>query len=61
MNVSKAVKGNDGSKKWIVKPEFEKTFGYLNNEKSSAKKGRASSGNKFTTQDLAANYINRLL
>lgn len=61
LNVSKAVKGNDGSKKWIVKPEFEKAFGYLNNEKSSAKKGRASSGNKFTTQDLAANYINRLL
>lgn len=42
-----------------VKPEYVKTFGYLNNPKE----GRAAraKGAKFTTQDLAANYINKML
>lgn len=42
-----------------VKPEYEATFGYFNNPKE----GRApkSKGNKFTTQDLAANFINSML
>jgi len=42
-----------------VKPEYELTFGYLNNPKE----GRAArvKGQKFTTQDLAANYINNLI
>lgn len=43
----------------VVKPEYEKTFGYINNPKE----GRAArvKGQKFTTQDLAANYINKML
>ena len=42
-----------------VKPEYVETFGYLNNPKE----GRAAraKGTKFTTQDLAANYINKML
>jgi len=42
-----------------VKPEYVTTFGYLNNPKE----GRAAraKGTKFTTQDLAANYINKML
>lgn len=43
----------------VVKPEYEKVFGYINNPKE----GRAAraKGTKFTTQDLAANYINKML
>lgn len=42
-----------------VKPEYVETFGYLNNPKE----GRAArtKGAKYTTQDLAANYIYKLL
>lgn len=42
-----------------VKPEYVETFGYLNNPKE----GRAArtKGTKYTTQDLAANYIHKLL
>lgn len=43
-----------------VKPEYVKTFGYLNNPKEGKKK-RTSSDTTFTTQDLAANYIHSLL
>jgi len=46
---------NDG----VVLPEFEETFGFFNNPKE----GRApkAKGSKFTTQDLAANYVTTLL
>ena len=42
-----------------VKPEYVESFGYLNNPKE----GRAArtKGAKYTTQDLAANYIHKLL
>ena len=43
-----------------VKPEYVATFGYLNNPKEGKVRG-AKGGAKFTTQDLAANYINKLL
>lgn len=42
-----------------VKPEYIETFGYLNNPKEN-KAGRSKS-TKYTTQDLAANYIHKLL
>ncbi len=62
INVAAPKKDKEGNKKWVVKPEFEKVFGYLNNAKASGKRGRGpSAGSKFTTQDMAANYINRLL
>jgi len=62
LNVAAKKKGADGQTKWVVKPEFEKAFGYLNNPKPAGKRGRsASNGPKFTTQDAAANYINRLM
>jgi hypothetical protein len=43
----------------VVKAEYVETFGYLNNPKE----GRTArvKGQKFTTQDLAANYINKML
>jgi hypothetical protein len=42
-----------------VKPEFEATFGFLNNPKEG--RVRAAKGQKFSTQDMAANYIQKLL
>lgn len=43
----------------VVKPEFEADFGFYNNPKEG--KAKAKSGPSFTTQDLAANYIYRML
>lgn len=43
----------------VVKPEFVETFGYLNNPKET-RAGRGKS-TKYSTQDVAANYINKLL
>jgi len=42
-----------------VKAEFVATFGYLNNPKEG--RVRAAKGQKFSTQDMAANYIQKLL
>lgn len=42
-----------------VKPEYVETFGYLNNPKEGRQ--ARQKGQKFTTQDLAANYINKML
>ena len=53
--VKLAVDDADGR----VKPEYVETFGYLNNPKEG--RGQRAKGQKFTTQDLAANYINTLL
>lgn len=41
-----------------VKPEYVETFGYLNNPKKSQPK---TSKQNFTTQDLFANYIHKML
>lgn len=43
-----------------VKPEFEATFGYLNNPKAK-KAPKEKNSTTFTTQVYAANYINTLL
>ena len=61
LNVGQKVKSEEGTDKWIVKPDFEAVFGYLNNAKAAKKGGRTKSENKFTTRDASANYINRLL
>lgn len=46
----------------VVKPEYEETFGYLNNPKASKAGKRGKGGQKGpTAQELAANYINRLI
>lgn len=42
-----------------VKKEFVTTFGYLNNPKEGRVRG--AKGPKFSTQDMAANYIQKLL
>lgn len=59
------VKLNVGEKvgdKWQVKAEFVETFGYLNNPKEGGRSGRrASSGDKFNAQDIAANYVYRMM
>lgn len=59
INVGKRVKAGDTTK-WVVKKEYEATFGFLNNEKSAAKKPRAKKSS-YTAQDLTANYIQKLL
>lgn len=63
LNIATKKKQADGTFKWVVKPEFEKTFGYLNNPKLEAGRSRRAGSKKerFSTQDVAANYINRLI
>jgi len=57
------VKLNVGEKvgdEWVVKPEFVEVFGFLNNkEVKESRVKKAGSG--YTTQDLAANYINKMI
>lgn len=60
------VKLNVGEKigdKWVVKPEFVDTFGYLNNAKTTGKGIRKTAGSdKLTSaQVIAANYINQII
>lgn len=62
LNVAKKVKGADGADKWVVKKDFEAVFGYLNNAKTAGKRGRqTAAGPKISVQDMAANYIQKLL
>lgn len=44
----------------VVTPEYEATFGYLNNPKKK-RSTRERKGSRATVQDLAANYINKLI
>lgn len=53
--VKLAIDNEDG----VIKPEFEATFGYLNNPKET--RARGSKTKDFTTQDLNANFIRKLL
>jgi len=58
-----AIKLNVGEKindTWVVKPEFETVFGYLNNPKEEKERTRKASP-KFTAQDLVAHYVNKLI
>ena len=58
------VKLNVGQKvgdKWVVKPDFVDTFGYLNNAPEKARSGRKTEGTKFSSSDLAANYVMSML
>lgn len=52
LNVGEKVDG-----KWVVKPDFVETFGYLNNPS----KGRTKSKDKYNNQDIAANFVNRMI
>lgn len=56
LNVGEKVDG-----KWVVKAEFVETFGYLNNPKEGGKAGRKPASEKWNAQDLAANYVFRML
>ena len=59
-----SIKLNVGQKvgdKWVVKPEFVEAFGFLNNPKDNAKGGRKGTGDKYNAQDLAANFVNKLI
>lgn len=58
------VKLNVGEKvggQWVVKPEYVDAFGFLNNPKEGGRGRRKSAGSKYNAQDMAANYINRLI
>ncbi len=63
VKINVAAKKKVGDKDvWLVKKEFLPEFGYLNNPKTPGKRGRGpSNAQKFTAQDAAANYVNRLL
>ena len=57
------VKLNVGEKigdRWVVKPEFTETFGYLNNTPERAVRGRKVE-HKYSSSDLAANFVMKLL
>ena len=43
----------------VVKPEFQDVFGYLNNPRQG--RAKRQPGQKFTTQDLAANFVQKLI
>lgn len=53
LNVS--AKGDDG--KWVVKPEFEEAFGYLNNPTSVAKTRTPKEKNTLDGTTITANYV----
>lgn len=58
------VKLNVGEKagdKWVVKAEFIESFGFLNNPKEGGKVGRKPAGEKFNAQDVAANFVWKML
>lgn len=61
-----SLKVNDDSMKIridkdkIVLPEYEAIFGNLNNPKSAGRKAKTP-GEKFSTQDYASNFINKLI
>lgn len=64
INIGKKVKdSNSGEQVWVVKKEYEPTFGYLNNpEEVKAKGGKGGSKKSgFSAQTVAANYIQRLI
>lgn len=53
------VKNDEG--KWVVKPEFEETFGFLNNVREATKTSRKAKGEEFNAQDVAANYVFKMI
>ena len=61
VNVGKKVKAADGTVGWVVKPEHEVTFGFLNNvEKATRKAGSGTGKKSYSAQDVNANYIYEL-
>lgn len=59
LNISTKKKDGKGQTRWVVKPEFEKAFGYLNNVKVAETRSTRRKG-KFSSLDAAANLIHRL-
>lgn len=58
------VKLNVGEKvgdKWVVSAEYLETFGYLNNTVEKARAGRKADGPRYSSSDLAANYVQKML
>ena len=60
IQIGEEVQSASGATKWVVKPEYQDTFGYLNNKGSKRGKGRKS-GPKLDAQDYAANYLRKLI
>lgn len=57
LNVGEKVNGV-----WVVKAEYVETFGFLNNPKENAgRRTRGKSGETYSAQTYAANYINKLI
>lgn len=51
----------DAAGKWVVKPEFAETFGYLENVTVKNRGSRKEGGKKFAATDLAANFVMQML
>ena len=62
INIGKKVKSANGTTGWVVKPEYEKAFGFLNNNSTgkTAKKSGGSTKKSYSAQDVNANYIYEL-
>jgi hypothetical protein len=58
--VKKAIADKVGDT-WVVKDEYVETFGYFNNPKATKASTKKTGAPAYTTQDLAANYINTLI
>lgn len=60
--IGKKVKGTDGKPMWVVKPEYNEIFGYLNNvpEKKVGGKKPGAAKPAFDSTDIYANYINKM-
>jgi hypothetical protein len=46
---------------WVTRPEFEESFGFLNNLPEKKERTRKAAGQKYTATDMAANYVNSLI
>ena len=52
----------DGNAHWVVKPEFEATFGFLNNEKKKkSSRGNSAQKDKALMSRAGAAYVSELL
>ena len=51
----------DAAGKWTVKPEYQETFGYLENVEEKPAGSRKSSAPKYSSSDIAANWICEML
>jgi hypothetical protein len=60
-NISTETVGTDGSKKWVVKPEFIEAFGSLENPEEKKVRQPKAKKSTFDKKDVAAFYLQELI